>query len=279
MMKDDPNKNKLDRSPANPDSEPVDDRTRKARRRLVQVLAAGSVITTAKMMPREWTKPVVESAMIPAHAQTTGPDEPTIIVLGNSGNFVADLTGTGSPESLLASSIERAWNEVVDVLVPEAYAQDDGSSCRLSGCAHIRYVQGQKLGSLTVGTAEEPSIGEALPEGTLPEFGQEVVPFTDGVPGTFGGGCLGGTDFLVDLINDNLSRLTLTPPSQTNQDQIIIDLVRSFVCEPAGDRPEDDFEDDLVQEGDETWAPGEVIVEQDGEGEFWDSEQDGEEEH
>ncbi|MGA8262579.1 MAG: hypothetical protein WB783_20395 [Arenicellales bacterium] len=42
------------------------------RRRLLKSLAAGSVLSTAKGVPGSWTRPVIESVVLPAHAQTSG---------------------------------------------------------------------------------------------------------------------------------------------------------------------------------------------------------------
>lgn len=40
-----------------------------SRRRLIKALAgSGSMIVGAKAIPKEWTKPVVDSVMLPAHA-------------------------------------------------------------------------------------------------------------------------------------------------------------------------------------------------------------------
>jgi hypothetical protein len=46
----------------------------KSRRKLLKSLAAGSgAIVAGKSLPENWTKPVVDSVMLPAHAQTSAP--------------------------------------------------------------------------------------------------------------------------------------------------------------------------------------------------------------
>jgi hypothetical protein len=46
---------------------------RGARRRLVKALVgSGSILASGKMLPEQWTRPVVESVLLPAHAQATG---------------------------------------------------------------------------------------------------------------------------------------------------------------------------------------------------------------
>ena len=50
--------------------------TNSARRRLLQALAGGSVITTS--LPDTWSRPVVDSVLLPAHAQTTENGDDTV---------------------------------------------------------------------------------------------------------------------------------------------------------------------------------------------------------
>jgi hypothetical protein len=60
------------------------------------MVIGGGVVATAKMMPSEWHKPIVESIILPGHAQAS--DE-NVIVIDLSGNVidlsnnVIDLSG------------------------------------------------------------------------------------------------------------------------------------------------------------------------------------------
>ena len=48
-------------------------KSNKSRRKLLKSLAAGSsAIVVSKSLPGSWSKPVVDSVILPAHAQTTG---------------------------------------------------------------------------------------------------------------------------------------------------------------------------------------------------------------
>lgn len=49
-----------------------DNSTEQARRRLLKTIAAaGGVITAGKMLPDNWKRPIVDTALLPAHAQTS----------------------------------------------------------------------------------------------------------------------------------------------------------------------------------------------------------------
>jgi hypothetical protein len=39
----------------------------------MKVLGAGGVVAATLMLPSKWTKPVVESIIVPAHAQASAP--------------------------------------------------------------------------------------------------------------------------------------------------------------------------------------------------------------
>jgi hypothetical protein len=48
-----------------------------SRRRAMKVLGAGGVVAATLMLPSKWTKPVVESIIVPAHAQASAPPTST----------------------------------------------------------------------------------------------------------------------------------------------------------------------------------------------------------
>ena len=54
----------------------VKDRESARRSVLKRLLVGGGVAATAKMLPDQWHKPVVESVILPAHAGTS--DEPNV---------------------------------------------------------------------------------------------------------------------------------------------------------------------------------------------------------
>ena len=80
-----------------------------ARRKLVKTVALGGAATAiTKMVPDQWTRPVIESVLLPAHAQTTGcviqsfsvtVDETGDSGAGSLGTFNSSGTVSGSGAS------------------------------------------------------------------------------------------------------------------------------------------------------------------------------------
>jgi len=79
-------------------------RANKQRRKLLMGAAAGSALTV-------WHKPIIESMIIPAHAQTSE-DEPTTPL-----NFFASQAS--------ATQLVQNSNPVFDFIVPKAVLQKD----------------------------------------------------------------------------------------------------------------------------------------------------------
>lgn len=46
-----------------------DNKSNEARRTVIKSIAAGGAIVAGKSLPEEWSKPVVDSVFLPAHAQ------------------------------------------------------------------------------------------------------------------------------------------------------------------------------------------------------------------
>lgn len=64
-------------------NQPIPNRRDTARRRILKRLVAGGIIATGRMMPDDWHKPVVESVILPAHAQTTQEEPPPLSNVSN----------------------------------------------------------------------------------------------------------------------------------------------------------------------------------------------------
>lgn len=88
------------------------------RRLLKSILVASGAATTASALPEAWVRPVVDSVMLPVHAQTS-------LIDGRFG-------GSG-----VAGALITVAAPVFDVLVPRAYAGGIDSSSRLDVCATV----------------------------------------------------------------------------------------------------------------------------------------------
>ena len=90
-----------------------------ARRKLIKSLAAGSIVGVS--LPEKWSQPIINSVLLPAHAQTTtgGPQFAGIILNGIVSTEPPTRTNTG---------------DLIDFFVSPAYALDDldGSCVQLS---------------------------------------------------------------------------------------------------------------------------------------------------
>lgn len=69
-------------------------------------------MATGALLPREWTSPVVESVVLPAHGQTTSDDK--VVRVGNFGAAAATSAGLNAPS-------------ILDLVVPKAHAGGSAS--------------------------------------------------------------------------------------------------------------------------------------------------------
>jgi hypothetical protein len=75
----------------------TDKKSSDSRRKLLKSIAAGSgAVIAGKSLPENWAKPVVDSVMLPAHAQTSCCDiSGQYCADGNYGYFEMDVTAQG----------------------------------------------------------------------------------------------------------------------------------------------------------------------------------------
>ena len=90
----------------------TDKNSSESRRKLLKSIAAGSgAIVAGKSLPESWSRPVVDSVMLPAHAQTSPPVQ-TI------------FAGPSDPSSVGSIQPNNMMADAIDALVPTAMAQE-----------------------------------------------------------------------------------------------------------------------------------------------------------
>ena len=97
----------------------------KSRRKLLKAIAAGSgAIVAGRSLPESWTRPVVDSVLLPAHALTSNAVIYSAIVRGV-------FLGAAPQEK------ESLFAKAVDTLIPEASAGDGGVDFGFFVCAIV----------------------------------------------------------------------------------------------------------------------------------------------
>ncbi len=92
-----------------------------SRRKLFKSIAAGSgAVVAGKALPESWTKPVVDSVMLTAHAETTGEETPDPVIY--SGRSSAQRLGFIEGEST------NMFANVANSLISPALADDSGTA-------------------------------------------------------------------------------------------------------------------------------------------------------
>ena len=94
----------------------TDKKSSESRRKLLKSIAAGSgAILAGKSLPESWSRPVVDSVMLPAHAQTSPAD--------NTPPQNRVYSGTNLNVAFLDNASDSMFANTVDLLVPTANAQ------------------------------------------------------------------------------------------------------------------------------------------------------------
>lgn len=111
----------------------TDKKSNDSRRKLLKSLAAGSgAVVAGKGIPESWSKPVINSVMLPAHAATTD----------DTGSLP---TGTVVCSSLVVTSGSRCSPGQISFYVSGAVSASDGSS--LEGVSlTVSYINGERSG-------------------------------------------------------------------------------------------------------------------------------------
>jgi len=202
-------------------------RQRKARRRLIQTLAIGGGIASSKLIPAAWTTPIVESALLPAHANTSQCE------LGNPVAMVLEVDNTPSRIDIANASkrsetgISSILDQLSDALISEALAQD-GVEIILTGCYRIVFPCGSNSGMLYASAV-------ALSADNNEDIMTLQAPFTHDKDGMIGPYC-----FLVHLIGDNSATLRIGPECGVLSPPIMLERVFGSCVPESADFLTDD---------------------------------------
>jgi len=176
-------------------------RSRSNRRRLIQTLALGGGIASAKLVPNTWATPAVQSVLLPAHASGS------TCTLGNL--EPPELTLQRNP-----AGSESLVENIADTLIPRAWAD---SPVFLTGCYRIEFICNTNKGTLCISIATLT--------GDEPDLDEICVDFEAGV-------CMSEEDlwFRVEINDNESATLLLGGPGCS--DTMAIDLVPNPKCEP-----------------------------------------------
>ncbi|MCP3955487.1 MAG: hypothetical protein GY697_25185 [Desulfobacterales bacterium] len=136
----------------------TDKKSNDSRRKLLKSIAAGSgAVVAGKSLPESWSKPVINSIMLPAHAQLTDgsgnlPGEVTTTPQATTTPAPKDYFGLGLVldhlTSLDKTEYPDIFADVVSALIPKAHASitdDIDMSVAVSGgSATVRFTNGSR---------------------------------------------------------------------------------------------------------------------------------------
>ncbi|GMR06033.1 MAG: hypothetical protein BMS9Abin25_0614 [Gammaproteobacteria bacterium] len=151
------------------DKESNDEKLEKRRQALKNILAGSGTVVTAAALQDKWAKPVIESVVLPAHAQASGVN----------GSF----TTTTNP---------RNENDLLEMLVPRANAAP--VPCTFLLCINISggfaTVQVNDNGTISTGSGALPFNITLSPSGNTITGTYDAA--NDRITGTYAGTCLNG---------------------------------------------------------------------------------------
>ena len=108
----------------------TDKKSSDSRRKLLKSIAAGSgAIVAGKSLPESWSRPVVDSVMLPAHAQTS------MRIFGANNAPISDIGSIFESES--DSMLARLFDSAIEGLIPSAVAGGAPDPTSYSSCATV----------------------------------------------------------------------------------------------------------------------------------------------
>ena len=89
-----------DKKDKNQEAEINDEKLEKRRKALKSILAGSGTVVTAAAMQDKWAKPVIESVVLPAHAQTSGASGASFVLSNSNTQNGSDLLDTLVPRAM-----------------------------------------------------------------------------------------------------------------------------------------------------------------------------------
>ena len=121
------------RNKADSEVKPESKKMTTSRRKLLKTSATAATVLAATELPRYWKSPVVNSVILPGHANTTdggGTDLSGVVYFGNIGQIFRNSSVEQSSDALIAEAASENQSEfkvvekIGDMLVSDANAQD-----------------------------------------------------------------------------------------------------------------------------------------------------------
>jgi hypothetical protein len=163
----------------------TDKKSSESRRKLLKSIAAGSgAVIAGKSLPESWSRPIVDSVMLPAHAQTSPPAPQTYEYYGTdiTGEFVSNEFEdnnlfAGIMNTVLPEAHAHAFTYVISVLVT------GGGTADVSFINHNDYakinVSGVALDGTPSGNVSVDPSSCSIPSSGGPSSLQ-LINYTDG---------------------------------------------------------------------------------------------------
>lgn len=182
-----------------------------ARRKLLKTLVAGGgIVATARLLPEQWTRPVVENTLLPAHAQTSQVTPGSPLGTFTSGMVTVQAPGDNAFSRLAEDELS---DELLEFFLPAATAQT-------VYCPNVACQVSISMSVFDTGSANLCFDASGLCTSTAPVN----LAGSPAMLGAMGGSCHGlvvtggefqDPDWLLDVINTNDSnastQVTLSP--------------------------------------------------------------------